>query len=227
MFSASPFASKTSVDVPEIFDDAGILPSDLAASPKPDHIGFLREDFGIDFGWGTSSLAQYIFEHIHVYLTPEGVWWTSILGLVLAFRGFMFVPQLMAADNSARAAAVNVLLKPRMEAMKEAMVSGNQLEATKLRKEMRDINQGAGVKMYKYALPLMQLPLGFGCWRLMRNLPEVGIPGLETGGPLWFSNLAVADPYFILPIANGIMNFFTLRVSNNDSFASHSVVPPT
>lgn len=38
-------------------------------------------------------------------------------------------------------------------------------------------------------------------------------PGLDVEGVLWFVNLAVVDPYYILPLATGILHLLNLQVS--------------
>ena len=38
-------------------------------------------------------------------------------------------------------------------------------------------------------------------------------PEMTTEGALWFSNLTIADPTFILPIAVGIFNLLNIEVS--------------
>jgi YidC/Oxa1 family membrane protein insertase len=43
----------------------------------------------------------------------------------------------------------------------------------------------------------------------MTGLP---VPGFETGGMAWFTDLTVADPYYILPVASsmGILALFEI-----------------
>ena len=144
-------------------------------------------------------------------MSPE--WWLSIVGLTLFFRGAMMVPQLIASDTSSRAQALQPLTKPRIDALKVATPAGDHAKVAQLRKELSMIYKGANIKFWKYGLPFLQMPLGFGCWRLMWNMADAGIPGLATGGTLWFTNLCAPDPMHILPLATGLVNHITVRVS--------------
>lgn len=40
------------------------------------------------------------------------------------------------------------------------------------------------------------------------------MPGMESGGFLWFENLIWPDPYFVLPLATGLLQHLAIRVSN-------------
>lgn len=125
----------------------------------------------------------------------------------------MFYPYMMAADNSARMAIAAPLTKPLMEKMSAASRLGDNAETMKIRAEIQMINKRAGVKYWKVAIPLIQAPIGFGTFFLLRGMSKLPVPGLENGGLLWFSNLAIPDPYFLLPMATAGILHILLRVS--------------
>lgn len=37
-------------------------------------------------------------------------------------------------------------------------------------------------------------------WNERFYLEQVNYPGLSTGGTMWFTDLTIADPYYILPL---------------------------
>jgi YidC/Oxa1 family membrane protein insertase len=72
----------------------------------------------------------------------------------------------------------------------------------------------AGVNMPAMFMPMViQGALGFGAFRITRAMAALPVPGMETGGFAWLTNLTVADPYFIMPVALAGMLHVMGRVS--------------
>lgn len=154
---------------------------------------------------------EWSLEHVHVLLgTP---WWATLILTTLAIRVVLFKTYTGASDNSARLLTVQphiIDLKSRLEAAKQARDMPAMMQGTQ---EMRNVYAAAGVKMWKNFLPFLQIPLGFGMFRLTRNMAYLPVPGLEDGGALWFCDLTVSDPYFLLPMTTGIATFYMFKVS--------------
>ncbi|KAH6719392.1 60Kd inner membrane protein-domain-containing protein [Leptodontidium sp. 2 PMI_412] len=174
----------------------------------PEHIGYLHQ-MGLDYGWGPTSVMQYILEHVHVYAgTP---WWVSISLTAIAVRVLMFKPYIDAAENAARMQTIMPITKPLTTKMQEANRAGDHTQVMQLRQEIQMINRRAGIKLWKSAVPLMQVFVGYGTFVLLRAMSNIPVPGLETGGFLWLYNLSIPDPYLILPIATSAVLHWVLR----------------
>ena len=78
---------------------------------------------------------------------------------------------------------------------------------------MRNLYASAGIKLWKNLLPAIQVPLAYGMFRLTRNMASLPVPGFEDGGVLWFRDLTVSDPFFLLPMITGISTFYMFKVS--------------
>ncbi|KAI9829674.1 MAG: hypothetical protein M1819_006045 [Sarea resinae] len=183
-----------------------ITSDDIASIPE--HIGYLKE-LGLDYGWGPTAFIEYMIEHVHVYSgTP---WWASILITVAVVRLAMLKPTMDATDTSARLAAAKPFIEPVKERMMAASRSGDRAATMVARAEMSQIHQKAGIQTWKAFVPLLQVPLGFGTFRLMRGMATLPVPGLETGGLWWATDLTVADPYFILPVATGLAMWYNAK----------------
>lgn len=159
-------------------------------------------------------MVQHLFEFIQIYVTSD--WFLSIVCLSFTVRAIATTLTLRSTDNSAKMQALQPLTKPKMDLVKEYTATGKRLEAQRLGKEVKEIYGRAGVKTSKMLWPFLQIPLSFGCWRLMWNLSETGAPGLDTGGALWFQDLTYCDPLFILPAVTGALQFVSQKVSPND-----------
>jgi YidC/Oxa1 family membrane protein insertase len=174
-----------------------------------EHIGYLKE-LGLDYGWGPTAMMEWIIEHIHVYAgTP---WWGTIAITAILVRAAMFYGYIGSADNAARMATVAPLTKPLYEKMRAASGNSDTTEVMRLRQELQIIQRRAGIKLMKSFVPLLQVPVGYGSFMLLRGMAKLPVPGLETGGILWFQNLAIPDPFFLLPIATAGVLHLVLRV---------------
>lgn len=177
----------------------------------PEHIGYLKS-LGLDYGWGPTGLMEWTLEHVHVLSgTP---WWVSISLTALLVRGVLFYPYIGAAENGARMSATSHLTKPIMEKSKEAMLAGDETTSQQLRAELMRINKRAGIAYWKSFAPMLQIVPGMGTFFLLKAMANLPVPGLETGGALWFYNLAIPDPYLLFPIMTATVLHWLLRVSS-------------
>ncbi len=96
--------------------------------------------------------------------------------------------------------------------MMEAQRAGDTDAVMAARSELSLINKRAGVSLLKSFVPMVQVFAGYGTFVLLRAMSRLPVPGLETGGILWFHNLAIPDPLLILPIATAAVLHWVLRV---------------
>ena len=119
-----------------------------------------------------------------------------------------------AADSSGRLTVLQPHLEPIKNRMKEARLAGDMTAAQVAAAEMKQMTNAAGVRMSRLFLPMLQVPLAYGTFRLMRGMAELPVPGLDSGGFLWVKDLTVSDPYFILPMVGSIAIWYTFKVRN-------------
>ena len=193
----------------------------------PEQIGFLKT-LGLDFGWGPTSLMQTCLESIYIYTGLP--WWASIGVVALAVRLALLKPSLDASENAQK--HQELMKDPKYQAavneMKAMMISGNHLAGAEARARVSLMNRAVGFSMWKNFVPMLQLPIGIGMFRLIQGMAHLPVPSFETGGALWFTDLAVADPLFILPVLSGILMMMGMRVRRlSPSGARHSRRPLT
>ncbi|KAK3359566.1 60Kd inner membrane protein-domain-containing protein [Lasiosphaeria hispida] len=176
-----------------------------------ERIGFLKE-LGIDFGWGPTSCMQWALEHIYIDLGVP--WWAALILMSVAIRAAIFKPSLEASIHSQL--LQDLRKHPRYEdamtRLKAAATSPERKGITEIRREINMMNKAAGVKAWKAFVPMINIPIGFGVLRLFRAMSNLPVPSLETGGILWFTDLTVADPYYILPAIAGVVFAVAMRV---------------
>lgn len=177
--------------------------------PVYDHLGFLKE-MGLDYGWGPTALVETLLEHVHIYLgTP---WWASIGISMLIIRATLFKIYIDAADASARRTTIKHLEEPLMARIRAAQAQRDQKAYQEAMIERIALNKAAGIIWWKPLVPFLQLPIGFGTFRLMRGMASLPVPGLDTGGLMWISDLTQSDPYFVVPLATAAAYYFTFKV---------------
>lgn len=180
-----------------------------SAKDAPEHIGYLKS-LGLDYGNGPTACIEWVLEHTHVYCgTP---WWASIALTAVIIRVAFLKLYIDAADNGAKMARVAPQTKPLHAKMMDLQRAGDQGAVMAVRRDIQVINARAGVKMWKSMLPMVQMFTGYGTFVLLRAMAKLPVPGLETGGALWFQNLTIPDPYFILPLAAAGVLHTVLRV---------------
>lgn len=199
---APEFSSFTDFDTPSILN-------------IPEVPGYLN-NLGIDFGYGTTALVQWVVEHLHVTL---GLGWLgAIVGGSLAIRLVMAYPAFLAQLESVKSQRMRAdpVYKDRQQKMMLNFAGGaqNAAELAQLRMQLKYIREQYDVKMGRMFLPMLQLPLAYGMFKLTRAMALLPVPGLETAGALWFPDLTVADPLYILPCVGSLMMYLTMKVSH-------------
>jgi YidC/Oxa1 family membrane protein insertase len=176
----------------------------------PDQIGYLQS-LGIQYSiFRPTGLMEYVVEHIHVYSgTP---WWATIALTAVVVRCVFFKAFINAAENNTRMQAILPITKPITEKMSAAAKASDQAAVMQYRSEVQMIHKRAGVSIIRGFIPTFQFIPAMGTFFLLREMAKLPVPGLETGGILWFQNLALSDPYFILPMGAAGMLYLILRV---------------
>lgn len=179
----------------------------------PEQIGYLQA-IGLDFGWGPTAVMQWLLEHVYIY---SGLpWWASITAVAVLIRLAIFKPSLTAANHSHKMQELrkNPRFADAMRRMQEAAMStGDKTEMMAARTETRNMQLAAGVQTWRAFVPMVNIPIAIGMLRLLRAMAALPVPSLETGGVLWFSDLTVPDPFFILPIVSSSLLYFVMKVS--------------
>ncbi|KAK0739474.1 60Kd inner membrane protein-domain-containing protein [Apiosordaria backusii] len=201
---------------PSLLSNIDSTPISLSGSDllnMPEQIGFLKS-LGLDYGWGPTSMMESILEHTYVWTGLP--WWASICLVSLGIRAVLVKPMFTAAEMAQK--VQDLKANPVYEALdkeiKGSLTSGiDQYTLMDKRNKMKVMQRAAGYRMLPATLPAMlQIPLGFGMFRLIRGMADLPVPSMETGGALWFNDLTVSDPLFILPIIATSLMIASMRV---------------
>lgn len=201
------------VSTPEEAPASNALDPVEALSGIPERIGYLKEVCGIDFGWGPSSIMQMLIEHIHIY--GGFTWATSIVLMALTARVLIFLPMVTSSDQGAKWKASQSVIGPAREKLTAAYKVKDYRRMAEAKAELSALQKEYGVNPIKMFIPvLIQVPLQFGGFRVLRNMAELPVPALLKENWLWAQDLTLGDPFYILPVANAAVLYLTIKVCN-------------
>lgn len=195
------FSAFTDLDGPSLFN-------------IPEQVGYLS-NLGLDYGWGFTTTCEWVLEQLH--FNAGLPWWAAIAGTAVAIRVAMVYPALIAQQESVKSRAMreDPLYKETQQKFMVTMAMGGQVppqEIMEMRMQMKLLQEKAGVKTWKMFLPMLQFPFVLGSVKLFRAMAALPVPGLDNGGMLWFSDLTIPDPLFILPGVGTVILILSLRV---------------
>jgi YidC/Oxa1 family membrane protein insertase len=178
-------------------------------SQIPEKIGYLKS-LGLDYGWGPSAMVETLLESAHIYTGLP--WWASAVAAALVIRLALFKGTLMASDASAKLNQLSPLVGPIRARMLECARERDNLGALKAKQELALIHESYGLKPWKAFIPMLQVPLGFGFFRVLGGMSSLPVPGLDSENLLWLTDLTIPDPFFILPLSTGLLMYLTIKV---------------
>ncbi|ENH68873.1 Mitochondrial inner membrane protein OXA1 [Fusarium oxysporum f. sp. cubense race 1] len=179
----------------------------------PENIGFLKE-IGLDYGWGPTSVMQWVLEHVHVY-TGLG-WGGSIVATALLLRVIMIYPQLRSVKFSAATAKMKAdpRAKESLELMKKGYQTGDREMVQKGQFIGNMVRKEYGTEVKNMFWAFVQIPFSFGLFRVINGMIHIPVPSMENAGWAWFTDLTAADPFYALPVAGTVLLVGTLKLNS-------------
>src|SRR5215212_7101100 len=144
-----------------------------------------------------SPLTSILGSSLEFFHYSWGIpWWLSIVVLTAIVRSLLF-PLTIKQVKSMRAMQD---LKPEMDKLRAKYKDNRQ----KQQEELMKLYQERRVNPLGGCLPLLiQMPIFITMYYVIRTFEETH-PSFASGGILWFKDLTVADPYYILPILSAL-----------------------
>jgi len=178
-----------------------VSPLDLSSMPEvlPLNYGDLA---ALGFShWTPVGIAQWTMELIQV---SSGMSWFWTIVTVSILSRFVILPfSLNAIRSSARLAPYQPrLLKLRNELQNTGGLSMDPLAVQRISLQQKQVYEEAGVSVLgSFMVPLVQLPISAGLFLGIKRLCDFPLEQLKVGGFGWITDLTVADPTYVLPLA--------------------------
>ena len=157
-------------------------------------------------GWLQNSM-----EFVHVSLGLP--WWASIATITIIIRSCLFPLVLKAMKNNSKLLLIQPDMTEIMGRVNQSKSRGDMVTAQQEMLKLSELfkqhqcNPLAGLIM-----PLVQIPVFICFFTAIRQMASVPFEELKTGGLLWFSDLTVADPWYILPTISATCFLITVEL---------------
>ena len=199
------------LSTPEIVPE-GTAIQDLIVAPKLQAITQIGDMHSLGGLCGNSPTGwvESLLELVHV--SSGCPWWVSIVLSTVALR-------LILLPVSIKTARINALMRnasPEMEAAKREMAvakaASDKVKQYEAATKLRGIFAKHKMSVLSPFWGLVQIPVLFSAFFAVRNVASFPVPGMETGGALWFTDLSAADPTCLLPIVSAVAIAGSIRL---------------
>lgn len=171
------------------------------------HRGYLQS-LGIEYGY--FNPAHYVQELLEIVASTGLPWMTSVVVVALILRVGVLPIQIKLSDQAALAEHSNpdpAAFKAKME--EYTRTKDPRLLDAEFLQLQKTMMKTLGLTA---SMILTQGAFGLGSFWLLRNMASLPVPGLQTGGMAWFTDLTVADPYYLLPAFFAGAVYMTMKV---------------
>ncbi|KAG3260872.1 OXA1L, mitochondrial inner membrane protein [Ictidomys tridecemlineatus] len=175
---------------------------EVASGGTTDTIQAVAEQSFAELGLGSYTpvgLIQNLLEFMHVNLGLP--WWGAIAACTVLARCLVF-PLIVKGQREA-AKIHNHLpeIQKFSTRIREAKLAGDNAEFYRASSEMTLYQKKHDIKFFKpLILPLTQAPVFISFFIALREMANLPVPSMQTGGLWWFQDLTISDPIYMLPI---------------------------
>jgi len=218
--SSSASSSPTDVSVDEtlnkLFQDSQVQIADTASAG--DAWFSTAQNIAWEPAWyNLADQAIVAVKYFHDVSGWEYGW--SIVGITLLMRMGLFPLMMRAQQTTSRMAHV----QPELNQMKrryEALGTPSRQDQLQFSKNIKALFAKYDVKpMRAFIAPAVQLPLFMGMFFGLKKMPGLFPDELKTGGILWFTDLTLTDPLYILPITSAASFLLLIEMGKDQMMA--------
>lgn len=162
-------------------------------------------------GWSPSGMVQQLLDFLH---TTTGLpWWATIAASTVCIK-VLLLPLIIKGQKNSINMNNNLPQMQHLQAkMTEARNTGNQIEAARIANELVLFMKEKNVNPLKsMIIPLAQAPVFISFFFALRGMANLPMESFKTGGILWFTDLTVPDPLYILPLITCVSLFCTIEL---------------
>jgi YidC/Oxa1 family membrane protein insertase len=167
--------------------------------------------------WNIADHGIVYINSVHTIIGSDMA--ITIIVATTLLRTFVLFPFMVFGQrNGSRMAH----LSPELQAMKKrytALGTPSQVEQQQFLTNMKLLFKKYNVKPVRQLLPLLQLPILMGLFFGIRKLQLIYPIEMQNGGILWFSNLTMTDPLFVLPAIAATTMLVTIEINKEQTMA--------
>ncbi|XP_031619688.1 mitochondrial inner membrane protein OXA1L isoform X2 [Contarinia nasturtii] len=150
-------------------------------------------------GYSPIGLLQNALEYLHVSMDLP--WYVTIALSTIIIRTILTPVVVITQRNAATMRNVMPEMQEIQNKITEARQMGNSVEYAQCNQELMQLMKSKGFNPMKNMLvPIAQAPIFISYFIGIRRMVNAPVESMQTGGALWFTDLTMADPYFLLPL---------------------------
>lgn len=176
--------------------------TEVASGEPADVVQAATEQSFTELGLGSYTpvgLIQNLLEYMHVDL---GLPWWGAIALCTFFARCLVLPVIVKGQREAAKIHNHMPeIQKFSTRIREARLAGDHAEFYRASSELTFYQKKHDIKFFKpLILPLTQEPIFISFFISLREMANLPVPSLQTGGLWWFQDLTLSDPTYILPI---------------------------
>lgn len=165
-------------------------------------------------GWSPIGIMQNCLEYIHISGTLP--WWATIAIATVILRSLIFPLVVVSQRNAAKMNNYMPQLQVLQMKMTEARNSGDQINAARYSQEMVMFMKEKELSpLRNIVVPFAQAPIFISMFIGLRRMANLPVDSLREGGLAWFTDLTLADPYYLLPIITSCTMLATIELGTD------------
>lgn len=190
-------------------------PADSALASVLDAIPTEATDIAVavvtELGNHPTHLIMRLIENVH--LTADLPYWQTIVVTTIALRIILFPMAIYTIQNASRMPHA----KPKIQKLQDEFTNHPDMATDpnlqiEFKRKMVQLLQREKVNPVRSILsPLCQIPIFLS---MFFGLKEIGnfLPGMTTGGTLWFTDLTATDAFMIFPVLNALSFLLMIEI---------------
>lgn len=188
----------TNLSTDGIVSSASVAADLVAAVPQPNFI---------------VSGVMDIVDNVHLFMDIP--YWEAIIVSTIGLRVLLFPIALKSIQSSGRMAAMRPAMEKVQANFKNDPNNSDIKAKAKYEQEMRALFVKYKVNPFRAMMfPFVQLPVFISIFMALKQMGE-HFPGFATGGALWFQDLGMADPTYILPVFNSLSFLIMIEIGSD------------
>ncbi|BFZ25002.1 hypothetical protein BsWGS_28041 [Bradybaena similaris] len=157
------------------------------------------------------GLIQQGLELLHAGLGLP--WWGSIVVGTVIIRTCMFPLVVKSQKMSINLMNHMPTVQKLQRKFSDARQRGNMTEAVRHGGELADYMKRNNVKPFgQILMPLCQLPVFLSVFMGLRQMANLPVESMKTGGMLWFPDLTIGEPFYGLPMLTVLTFWLTVEI---------------
>ncbi|KAF9407275.1 Mitochondrial inner membrane protein oxa1l [Podila epigama] len=146
---------------------------------------------------------ETILEAVHI---STGLpWWGTIVATTVMIRTALLPFIVKLQGNTARLHNVKPQLERLTENINLARESNDTAALARFSAQTQELFAKNDCNPIKsLALPLLQAPVMISFYLALRDMAQLPVPQFKDGGLGWFTDLTIADPSYVLPVASSL-----------------------